>query len=156
MEGNDANEPIQAALLPMNTPAHVLIVDDDEVTREVMRTILVAEGCVVTMAASGRPALEILRGGEVDLVLLDINMPETDGFEVLSRLKEQGECGEPSIIMTSSRNDLDTVMKCVDLGAESYLLKPLDPAVFVQRVIDSLRRRHTRQWKRGRAASQTA
>ena len=139
----------------MPTPAHILIVDDDELSREFMRTILRAEGCVVTMAESGGPALEILKSGTVDLVLLDINMPGVDGFEVLSRLKNEGGA-DASIIMTSARNDLETVMRCVDLGADSYLLKPVDPLLFVQRVLATLRRRYTKQWKRDRSATQLA
>lgn len=139
----------------MPTPAHVLIVDDDELSREFMRTILRAEGCAVTTAESGGPALEILKSGTVDLVLLDINMPGVDGFEVLTRLKNEGGA-DASIIMTSGRNDLETVMRCVDLGADSYLLKPVDPLLFVQRVLASLQRRYTKQWKRDRSATQLA
>ena len=139
----------------MPTPAHILIVDDDELSREFMRTILRAEGCAVTTAESGGPALEILKSGTVDLVLLDINMPGVDGFEVLTRLKNEGGA-DASIIMTSGRNDLETVMRCVDLGADSYLLKPVDPLLFVQRVLASLQRRYTKQWKRDRSATQLA
>jgi DNA-binding response OmpR family regulator len=139
----------------MPTPAHVLIVDDDELSREFMRTILRAEGCAVTTAESGGPALDILKSGTVDLVLLDINMPGVDGFEVLTRLKNEGGA-DASIIMTSGRNDLETVMRCVDLGADSYLLKPVDPVLFVQRVLASLQRRYTKQWKRDRSATQLA
>ena len=85
----------------------------------------------------------------------DINMPGVDGFEVLTRLKNEGGA-DASIIMTSGRNDLETVMRCVDLGADSYLLKPVDPLLFVQRVLASLQRRYTKQWKRDRSATQLA
>jgi DNA-binding response OmpR family regulator len=140
----------------MQTPARVLIVDDDEMAREVMRTILQAEGCAVTTAESGSRALELLKAGAFELIILDINMPGVDGLEVLTRLKQAGTPAESSVVMTSARNDLETVMRCVDLGADSYLLKPVDPALFVERVLGALRRHRARQWKRERAAAATA
>jgi DNA-binding response OmpR family regulator len=136
----------------MQTSSRVLIVDDDEMAREVMRTILQAEGCAVTTAESGSRALELLKAGAFDLVVLDINMPGVDGLEVLTRLKEGDATANSSVVMTSARNDLETVMRCVDLGADSYLLKPVDPALFVERVLVALRRHRARQWQRERAA----
>jgi DNA-binding response OmpR family regulator len=134
----------------MQISSRVLIVDDDEMAREVMRTILQAEGCVVTTAESGSRALELLKTVVFDLIILDINMPGVDGLEVLTRLKEGGATADSSVVMTSARNDMETVMRCVDLGADSYLLKPVDPALFVERVLGALRRFRARQWKRER------
>jgi DNA-binding response OmpR family regulator len=134
----------------MQISSRVLIVDDDEVAREVMRTILHAEGCAVTTAESGSRALDLLKTGAYHLVVLDINMPGVDGLEVLTRLKQGDTAADSSVIMTSARNDLETVMRCVDLGADSYLLKPVDPALFVERALGALRRYRARQWKQER------
>ena len=139
--------------MPIQTPSRVLIVDDDGMAREVMRTILQAEGCAVTTAESGGRALELLQAGAFELVVLDINMPGVDGLEVLTHLKEGDATADSSVVMTSARNDLETVMRCVDLGADSYLLKPVDPALFVERVLGALRRHRARQWKRERASA---
>lgn len=137
----------------MQISSRVLIVDDDEMAREVMRTILQAEGCAVTTAESGSRALELLQAGTFELVILDINMPGVDGLEVLTRLKQGDATNDSSVVMTSARNDLETVMRCVDLGADSYLLKPVDPALFVERVLGALKRHRARQWKRERASA---
>jgi DNA-binding response OmpR family regulator len=137
----------------MQISARVLIVDDDEMAREVMRTILQAEGCAVTTAESGSQALELLKAVAFDLVVLDINMPGVDGLEVLTRLREGAASADSTVVMTSARNDLETVMRCVDLGADSYLLKPVDPALFVERALGALRRHRARQWKRERASA---
>lgn len=122
----------------------ILIVDDDEVSRDIAGRVLREAGYATEVAGSGADALALLRGGTFELVLLDIQMPDMDGFAVLEQLKRDERHRDLPVIMASARNDVGTVMRCVDLGVDGYLLKPLDPALLLQRAGEAVRLRRTR------------
>jgi class 3 adenylate cyclase/CheY-like chemotaxis protein len=125
-------------------PARILIVDDEPFNRDVLAQeleLLEHEGLA---AVNGRDALELLRRETVDLILLDIMMPEIDGFEVLRRLKSDSERRHIPVIMISALHDLDSVVRCIELGADDYLPKPFDPVLLKARIGACLERKRWR------------
>jgi CheY-like chemotaxis protein len=123
----------------------VLIVDDNDDNRFTLSMRL--ESCgysnVVT-AENGREALEKMRSGPVDLVLLDIMMPEMNGYEVLEHLKADTELRDLPVIVISALDEIDSVIKCIELGAEDYLSKPFNPTLLRARVGASLEKKRLR------------
>jgi adenylate cyclase len=118
----------------MSDPA-VLIVDDNEDNRFTlsMRLEACGYGNIVT-AENGREALEKMRRSPVDLVLLDITMPELDGYGVLEELRADTALREIPVVMVSALEDVKSVVRCVELGAVDYLTKPFDPVLLKARV----------------------
>ncbi|MBN2494294.1 MAG: response regulator transcription factor [Deltaproteobacteria bacterium] len=117
--------------------AHVLVVDDDGHIREVVRYALEKAGHKVFEAADGAAALRVVREQRIDLVVLDIIMPEQDGLEVCRRLRTEG--GLPIVFLTSRDEELDRVLG-LELGADDYVTKPFSPRELVARVKAVLRR----------------
>jgi len=121
--------------------ARVLIVDDLEVNRELLARRVSRQGHEVGFAANGREALAVLRAGAWDLVLLDITMPELDGYQTLHAIKaDAGLAGLP-VIMVSAIEETDSVVRCIELGADDYLTKPFNPVVLRARVESSLNKK---------------
>jgi adenylate cyclase len=115
-------------------PARILIVDDEPFNRDVLTQELeLLEHDAVT-AIHGRDALDRLAGEPVDLILLDIMMPEMDGFAVLRRLKDDTRLRHIPVIMISALDDIDSVVRCVELGADDHLPKPFDPVLLKARI----------------------
>jgi signal transduction histidine kinase len=112
----------------------LLVVDDVENNRDVLSRRLERQGHVVATAENGREALEKLRTAAFDLVLLDIMMPEMDGYEVLRLLKADEALRHIPVIMISALNELDAVVRCIELGAEDYLPKPFEPTLLKARI----------------------
>jgi class 3 adenylate cyclase len=102
------------------------------------------EGHLVESAENGRQGLEMLRAKTYDLVLLDIEMPEMDGFQVLEALLADETLRDIPVIMTSASDELDRVVKCIELGAEDFLTKPLNPVLLRARVNASLEKKRLR------------
>jgi adenylate cyclase len=128
----------------VTAPARILIVDDEPFNRDVLAQeleLLEHEGLA---AVHGRDALEILRREAVDLLLLDIMMPEIDGFEVLRRLKADPRLRHIPVIMISAVDDIDSVVRCIELGADDYLPKPFDPVLLKARIGACLERKRWR------------
>lgn len=118
--------------------AHILVVDDSVVARRVIVQILETAGYEVTGVTSGAEALAVLEEEPVDLAILDIAMPDIDGFEVLRRLREHPErTTMPVIMLTASGRDED-VHTAREMGANSFLTKPSSSHVIVQTVADLL------------------
>ena len=109
----------------------LLIVDDNDINRDILRRLLEAQGHVVADAPDGEQALELLGRESFDLVLLDVVMPRMDGFEVLMRLKSDSRLREIPVIMISALNEINYVVSCIKLGAEDYLNRPYN-VVFLQ------------------------
>ena len=105
----------------------VLIVDDNEINRDMLSRRLHRRDFEISMAVNGREALEMVRRNTYDLILLDIMMPEVDGYTVLKFLKEDPRLKNISVIMISAIEEMDSVMKCMEIGADDYLTKPFDP-----------------------------
>jgi len=129
-------------------PGHLLVVDDNKVNRILLARGLEGHGHKVETAENGKKALEKLRSDSFDLVLLDIEMPEMDGYQVLETCLQDSELRDIPIIMTSSLDELDSVVKCVELGAEDYLNKPVNPILLRARVNASLEKKRLRDEQR--------
>lgn len=129
-------------------PARLLVVDDNKINRMLLSRSLEAQGHIVETAENGKEGLEKIRSGVFDLVLLDIEMPEMDGFQVLEACLNDVELRQLPIIMTSAMDELDAVVKCVELGAEDYLTKPINPILLRARVNASLEKKRLRDEQR--------
>ncbi len=129
-------------------PGRLLVVDDNKVNRILLSRGLEDNGHSVETAENGKQALEKLRAGSFDLVLLDIEMPEMDGYQVLERCLQDVELRNIPIIMTSSLDEIASVVKCVELGAEDYLNKPVNPVLLRARVNASLEKKRLRDQQR--------
>lgn len=129
-------------------PGHLLVVDDNRVNRILLSRGLEGQGHKVETAENGKQALEKLRANFFDLVLLDIEMPEMNGYQVLEVCLQDEELREIPIIMTSSLDEIDSVVKCVELGAEDYLNKPVNPTLLRARVNASLEKKRLRDEQR--------
>jgi phosphoserine phosphatase RsbU/P len=123
----------------------VLIVDDNDDNRFTLSMRLEACGYEnIVTAENGREALDKMRSGPVDLVLLDIMMPEMNGYEVLEHLKADTELRDLPVIVISALDEMDSVIKCIELGAEDYLAKPFNPTLLRARVGASLEKKRLR------------
>ncbi len=123
---------------------YVLVVDDIEANRDVLSRRLKRQGYAVATADNGRQALDKLRAERFDLVLLDIMMPEMDGYEVLQRLKADEALRHIPVIMISALNELDSVVRCIGMGAEDYLPKPFEPTLLKARIGACLEKKRAR------------
>ncbi len=112
-----------------NRPIHILAVDDNRMSRLKLARTLEGEGYSVSQADGGRTALDMLRSGSFDLVLLDILMPEVDGFQVLREMKIDADLQNIPVIVISGLEDMDSVNRCLAAGADDFLSKPVDPTV---------------------------
>ena len=126
----------------------LLVVDDIEANRVLLSSRLERQGYVVATAENGREALEKLRTSPFDLVLLDIMMPVMDGYEVLQRLKADASLRHIPVIMISALNELDSVVRCIEMGAEDYLGKPFNPILLKARIGACLEKKRVRQAER--------
>jgi adenylate cyclase len=134
--------------MPSSSPGRLLVVDDNKVNRLLLGRSLEQQGHSVEMAENGRLALEMLRSKPFDLVLLDIEMPEMDGYQVLERVTSDLKLRDIPIIMTSSLEALDSVVKCIEMGAEDYLTKPVNPVLLKARIGASLEKKRLRDQQR--------
>lgn len=114
--------------------ARLLVVDDNKVNRLLLTRNLELQGHDVATAENGRLALDLLRRESFDLLLLDIEMPEMDGFQVLEQLAGDLGLRDLPVIVTSSVEGLDNVVRCIELGAEDYLPKPVNAVLLKARI----------------------
>jgi adenylate cyclase len=141
----------EAESMTVDVPAgRVLVVDDDPLNRMLLTRSLEQEGHRVGAAASGREALEVLREKPFDVVLLDIVMPELDGVAVLERLKRDPAFQHMPVIMISAVDEIDTVVRCIEMGAEDYLPKPFNPVLLRARINAALAQKRLREVERER------
>ena len=120
----------------------LLVVDDNEDNRYVLSQQLNIQGYDnIIIATNGHEALNILRSKSFDLVLLDIMMPDLNGYEVLERMRSSPELRNIPVIMISGIGELDSVVRCIELGAEDYLPKPFEPTLLRARVRATLERK---------------
>jgi class 3 adenylate cyclase len=126
----------------VSAPARILVVDDNEDNRYTLTRRLRREGYTdLAVATNGHEALELIARQPFDLVLLDIMMPELNGFEVLERLKADTVLRHVPVIMISALSELDSVVRCIELGAEDYLPKPFNTVLLRARIGASLERK---------------
>jgi class 3 adenylate cyclase len=123
----------------MNNPARILVVDDNETNRDILITRLEKHGYQLLQAADGEEALASAAQHSPDLILLDVEMPKLDGFEVCRRLKNDPAMPFIPIILVTARAASQDVVAGLDAGADEYLTKPIDQAALVARVRSMLR-----------------
>jgi class 3 adenylate cyclase len=124
------------------------VVDDNRVNRLLLGRALEQLGHRVTFAEHGRAALDTLGQRGVDLVLLDIEMPEMDGYQVLEALAADPHLRDIPVVMLSSIEEVDSVARCIEMGAEDYLFKPVNPVLLRARVGASLEKKRLRDQQR--------
>lgn len=123
----------------------LLVVDDDASNRELLTRRLVRQGFEVESVESGPAALRLLRVRKVDLILLDLIMPMMDGDQVLAQLKADPELRDIPVIMLSALDEMDSVVRCILMGAEDYLAKPFNAVLLRARLNACLEKRRLRQ-----------
>jgi adenylate cyclase len=124
--------------------ARLLIVDDNKVNRLLLARNVELQGHHSASAENGRIALDMLRAEAFDLLLLDIEMPEMDGFEVLEQLKADPKLRDLPVLVTSSLEGVANIVRCIELGAEDYLSKPINPVLLKARIGASLEKKRLR------------
>lgn len=122
----------------------LLVADDNKVNRLLLGRGLEQQGHSVSFAENGVQALEMISQGGFDLLLLDIMMPEMDGYQVLEEIVNNPELRHLPVIMTTAMDELDSVVKCIEMGAEDYLTKPVNPVLLRARIGASLEKKRLR------------
>jgi signal transduction histidine kinase len=121
---------------------HILVVDDEHINRVLLSTSLQEAGYTVASAEDGQQALEKLHAGSFDVVLLDLLMPRMDGFQVLAAMKGDSALRRIPVIVVSSMDDMESVVRCIEMGATDYLPKPFNPVLLHARLKASLASLH--------------
>jgi DNA-binding response OmpR family regulator len=141
-------EPLPGPSPTTSSPArcwgNVLVVDDVEANRDLLCRRLEREGYQAQSARGGGEALALLAGGQFDLVLLDVLMPDVDGYEVLRQIKAAPRLRDVPVIMISALDEMHSVVRCIEMGAEDYLPKPFDPVLLRARVGACLEKKRLR------------
>jgi len=130
--------------------ATVLIADDDGVSRKLLTRLLERDGHDVRAAANGAEALDLFAEGSVDIVLLDIVMPELDGIQVLERLKATPAGSHVPVIMISAIDETESVVRCIEAGADDYLPKPFNATILRARINAGLAKKRLHDLERAR------
>jgi adenylate cyclase len=128
----------------MSAPGRLLVVDDNKVNRLLMTRSLEQHGHKVSSAENGRVALDMLRREKYDILLLDMEMPEMDGFQVLEELTTDVHLRDIPVIVTSSLEGIESIVRCIQMGAEDYLTKPVNPVLLKARINASLEKKRLR------------
>jgi two-component system sensor histidine kinase/response regulator len=127
-----------------SAPGLLLVVDDDAMNRDVLSRRLERQGHRVFTASSGAMALQLMQEKAFEVVLLDIMMPDMDGYEVLGHLKADERLRHVPVIMISAIDEVQSVVRCIEAGAEDYLAKPFDPTLLKARIGASLEKKRGR------------
>jgi CheY-like chemotaxis protein len=120
--------------MDVSSVGHLLVVDDNEMNRDVLSRRLERQGYTFALAEDGEDALRVVRTASFDLILLDIMMPKMNGYQVLEHLKADSDLRHIPVVVISAVDELDSVVKCIELGAEDYLFKPFNPVLLKARV----------------------
>jgi class 3 adenylate cyclase len=124
--------------------SHVLVIDDNASNRDVLARRLTRDGYQVVTASNGAAALDLIAQQDFDLVLLDLIMPEMSGFELLRRLKATEHTSAIPVIVISALDEIDSVVRCIEVGAEDYLTKPFNPTLLSARIAASIEKKQLR------------
>jgi class 3 adenylate cyclase len=122
----------------------LLVVDDSEMNRDMLSRRLERQGHSVLLAEDGRQAIDLLKTNRVDVILLDILMPQMDGLETLGRIKMDASVRDTPVIMLSALDELDAVVSCIERGADDYLQKPFNPVLLTARINACLEKKRLR------------
>ncbi len=139
----------------MTTPeqGHILVVDDNENNRDLLVRRLTRRGHSVVTAEDGAIALAKLRAQRFDLIVLDIMMPVMDGYTVLTHVRVDAALRHIPVIVVSALGDLDSVVRCIELGAEDYLFKPFNPVLLNAKIDACLEKKRLRDREQAYLAS---
>jgi CheY-like chemotaxis protein len=130
---------------PLSFPASsLLVVDDNSMNRIMLSRYITKLGYRSSLVENGRQALEKLQAEQFDLVLLDVQMPEMDGYQVLEQMKADPRLRDIPVIMISAVEELESVVRCIELGAQDYLPKPFNPVLLRARLNACLERKRLR------------
>jgi signal transduction histidine kinase len=129
-------------------PGSVLVVDDDDINRMLITRLVTRQGCLAAAARDGREALRMLRAEAFDVVLLDIEMPEADGHAVLEQMKADPALRDLPVIMISAVDEFQSVVRCIERGAEDFLHKPVDAVLLRARLGACLEKKRLRDQER--------
>ncbi|MGA2489362.1 MAG: response regulator [Anaerolineales bacterium] len=132
----------------MKSNGMILVVDDDPLNRLVLSTNLQEQGYEVATAENGFQALERLGSQAFDVVLLDLIMPELDGFQVLEKMKGDSRQREIPVIVISALDEMESILRCIEMGATDYLPKPFDAGLLRARLNASLADKRLRDIER--------
>jgi signal transduction histidine kinase len=128
--------------------ARILVVDDNRLNRVKLRHDLHEQGFEVRQAEHGQQALELLRAEAYDVVLLDILMPVMDGYATLAEMKRDAALRDVPVIVISALDEIDSAVRCIEMGAEDYLTKPFNPTLLRARLGASLKEKRLRDLER--------
>jgi two-component system alkaline phosphatase synthesis response regulator PhoP len=128
-----------------NTKSRIMIVDDDPHAIEILTRMLGREGYECVSAASGKAALETVRGKPVDVILLDVMMPEMDGLQVCEHLRADDTLRQIPVILLTAKDDMETRARGMSLGVSEYLTKPINKRELFTRIAAQL---HSRELSR--------
>lgn len=123
---------------------YILVADDNRMNRMKLSHSLEQQGYRVALAENGVEALEMVRDADFDVLLLDILMPKVDGYQVLEKMKEDPDLRNIPVIVISALDEIDSAVRCIEMGAEDYLPKPFNPVFLKARLEASLRRKRLR------------
>jgi CheY-like chemotaxis protein len=124
----------------ISTRPSVLIVDDEATTRTLVRLLLERDGYRVIEAFNGRHALDVIGGQGVDLVVMDLLMPELDGYDAIRALRQHQQHATTPIVVVTTEEGPSVEKQLLDLGADDYILKPFEPTVLTSRIKAAFRR----------------
>jgi sigma-B regulation protein RsbU (phosphoserine phosphatase) len=139
---------VSAPATPPSETGRLLVVDDNEMNRDLLSRRLRQQGHTVSVAENGRQALEKIAAEELDLVMLDIMMPELDGYQVLEKLRTDGTLERLPVIMISAVTEIESVVRCIEMGATDYLPKPFNTVLLKARVGATLEKKRLRDKER--------
>jgi len=132
----------------MSAPARLLVVDDDPINRRLLASYLKREGHEVATANDGAEGWALLQREPFDIALLDVLMPELDGYGVLERMQADPVLCHVRVIMISSVEETDSIVRCIELGADDYLPKPFSPVLLRARISAGLGRKRLHDLER--------
>ena len=132
-EESDANQKAQGR-------RRVLVTDDEPITRMLVKLLLERQDFEVLEAANGRDAVEIAIRERPDLLMIDLNMPEMDGYEAITRVRREMSLAMMPVLVLTSEEGPGVERRVLELGADDYILKPFDPEVLLSRVNAVFRR----------------
>lgn len=138
--------------MPDVQPGSILIIDDDEINRDLLARQLKKLGHTITTAENGRRAMALLMIRTFDLILLDLIMPDMNGLQVLEKLHTDSEQRHIPVVVISSLDDIENIAKCIELGAEDYLTRPINPILLNARINASLEKMRLRASERAMLA----
>jgi adenylate cyclase len=136
--------PVEPGSMVVDGEGTVLVVDDNAMNRDLLLRQLARTGYIVDTASDGLEALERLANRSYDVVLLDVIMPGLDGVETLRRIRANGRLDDVPVLMLSSLDEVDSAIRCIEIGAEEYLSKPFEPTLLAARIAANVALRRMR------------